>query len=65
MSIGGLLTSRSPSPAELSNDISAASSETVVFVGMEGRGIVGSLGFRDSLRCAPTPHYSTVSLPSS
>ncbi len=55
MSICGFLTFI-PLLADLSSEVSAASSETVVFVGMEGRGIVGGLGFRDSLRCAPTLH---------
>jgi len=39
-----------PSAAERMSESSAASSETVVYVGVEGRGIIGSLGFRDSLR---------------
>lgn len=33
------------------DDSHAASAATVVYVGLEGRGIIGSLAFRDSLRC--------------
>lgn len=39
--------------AELSGESAPASSETVVYVGVEGRGVIGSLGFCDSLRCSP------------
>jgi len=36
--------------ADLPGDSGAASSETAVLVGVEGRGVIGRLGFRDSIR---------------
>jgi cation transport ATPase len=38
------------STAAAQDDSHAASTATVVYVGMEGRGIIGSLAFKDSLR---------------